>query len=233
MPPRQYTYQPSATKRERARMKGTIMKIAVVAANGREGQLVVKEAVERGHDVTAIVRGDNKTVAKNVVVKDLFDPTAADLAGFDVVVDAFGAWTPETLSQHSSSLKHLCNILSGTDTRLIVVGGAGSLYVNPEHTMQVKNLPTFPDEFKPLAEAQGKALEELRERSDVKWTFISPASDFQADGERVGSYELAGEEFTANAEGQSYISYADYAIAVVDEAEQAAHVGERISVFAK
>lgn len=78
----------------RTQTKGTIMKIAVVAANGREGQLVVKEAVERGHDVTAVVRGDNKTVAKNVVVKDLFNLTAADLAGFDVVVDAFGAWTP-------------------------------------------------------------------------------------------------------------------------------------------
>ena len=67
----------------------------------------------------------------------------------------------------------------------------------------------------------------------MKWTYISPAADFQADGERGGSYGLAGEEFTANAAGQSYISYADYAIAVVDEAEQAAHVGERISVFAK
>lgn len=217
----------------RTQTKGTIMKIAVVAANGREGQLVVKEAVERGHDVTAVVRGDNKTVAKNVVVKDLFNLTAADLAGFDVVVDAFGAWTPETLPQHSSSLKHLCDILSGVNTRLIVVGGAGSLYVNPEHTTQLKDLPTFPAEFKPLAEAQGKALEELRERSDVKWTFISPAADFQADGERVGSYETAGEELTVNAAGESYISYADYAIAVVNEAEQAAHVGERFSVYAK
>ena len=123
----------------RTQTKGTIMKIAVVAANGREGQLVVKEAVERGHDVTAVVRGDNKTVAKNVVVKDLFNLTAADLAGFDVVVDAFGAWTPEMLPQHSSSLKHLCDILSGVNTRLIVVGGAGSLYVNPEHTTQLKD----------------------------------------------------------------------------------------------
>ena len=117
------------------------------------------------------------------------------------------------LPQHSSSLKHLCDILSGVNTRLIVVGGAGSLYVNPEHTTQLKDLPTFPAEFKPLAEAQGKALEELRERSDVKWTFISPAADFQADGERVGSYETAGEELTVNAAGESYISYADYAIA--------------------
>ena len=99
-------------------------------------------------DVTAVVRGDNKTVAKNVVVKDLFNLTAADLAGFDVVVDAFGAWTPRRFPQHSSSLKHLCDILSGVNTRLIVVGGAGSLYVNPEHTTQLKDLPTFPAEFR-------------------------------------------------------------------------------------
>ena len=68
------------------------MKVAVVCANGRVGTLVVKEAVERGLDVTAVVREENKTAAKNVIRKDLFDLTASDLEGFDVVVDAFGAW---------------------------------------------------------------------------------------------------------------------------------------------
>ena len=113
------------------------MKLAVIGANGKAGKLIVKEAVNRGLDVTAVVRGDNTTVAQEVLKKDLFDLTAADLKGFDVVIDAFGAWTEETLPQHSTSLKHLCDILSGTDTRLIVVGGAGSLYVNPEHTVCV------------------------------------------------------------------------------------------------
>lgn len=103
------------------------MKLAVIGANGKAGKLIVKEAVNRGLDVTAVVRGDNTTVAQEVLKKDLFDLTAADLKGFDVVIDAFGAWTEETLPQHSTSLKHLCDILSGTDTRLIVVGGAGSL----------------------------------------------------------------------------------------------------------
>ncbi len=103
------------------------MKLAVIGANGKAGKLIVKEAVNRGLDVTAVVRGDNTTVAQEVLEKDLFDLTAADLKGFDVVIDAFGAWTEETLPQHSTSLKHLCDILSGTDTRLIVVGGAGSL----------------------------------------------------------------------------------------------------------
>lgn len=208
------------------------MKIAVVCANGKAGKLIVKEAVSRGHKVTAIVRGDNQTDAQNVLIKDLFDLTAEDLQGFDVVIDAFGAWTPESLPQHSTSLKHLCDALSGSSARLIVVGGAGSLYVNPEHTLRVMDGDDFPAEFKPLAAAQGKALEELRERPDVRWTFISPAGDFQAEGERTGAYILAGEELRLNDAGESVISYADYAIAMVDEAERTddAHIQQRISV---
>lgn len=206
------------------------MKIAVVCANGKAGQLIVKEALGRGLDVTAFVKGDNRSAAEKAVIKDLFDLTSEDLSGYDVVIDAFGAWAPEVLPQHSTSLKHLCDILSGTDTRLLVVGGAGSLYVNPEHTLQVMDGPDFPDIFKPLAAAQGNALAELRERNDVKWTFLSPAGDFQAEGERTGRYILAGEELTLNSKGESIISYADYAIAMVDEATKGDHIQQRISV---
>lgn len=208
-------------------------KIAVVAANGKAGQLIVREAVERGNDVTAFVRSENRTVAENVVVKDIMDLTPKDLVGFDAVVDAFGAWTPETLPQHSTTLAHLCDILSGTDTRLLVVGGAGSLYVNPEHTMTVSETPDFPEMFKPLASAMAKALSDLRERDDVRWTYISPAGDFQAEGERTGEYILAGEELTLNDRGESIISYADYAIAMVDEIESGDHIQQRISVVCK
>lgn len=206
------------------------MKIAVVCANGKEGKLIVKEAVERGLDVTAVVRGENKSVAKKVIQKDLFDLTVSDLEGFDVVIDAFGTWTPETLPQHSSSLKYLCDLVSGKEIRLLVVGGAGNLYVNPEHTIQVMDSADFPDIFKPLAENMGKALNELRARNDVKWTYISPAGDFQPEGERTGKYILAGEELTLNSKGESIISYADYAIAMVDEAINANHIQQRISV---
>lgn len=209
------------------------MKLAVVCANGKAGTLITKEAINRGIDVTAIVRGENKTVAQKAINKNLFDLTKEDLEDFDVVIDAFGAWTEDVLEQHSTSLKHLCDILSGTDIRLLVVGGAGSLYVNPEHTVQVMDGPDFPDIFKPLAAAQGKALEELRTRSDVKWTFLSPAGDFQADGERTGKYILAGEELTLNSKGESVISYADYAIAMVDEAQAGNHIQERISVVSE
>lgn len=206
------------------------MKIAVVCANGKAGKLIVKEAVSRGADVTAVVRESNQTEAKNVLKKDLFDLTAEDLKGFDVVIDAFGAWTEETLSQHSTSLKHLCDVLSGTKTRLLVVGGAGSLYVNPEHTACVADGADFPDAFKPLAAAMAKALGELRQRKDVQWTYISPAGDFQAEGERTGKYILGGEELTLNSKGESVISYADYAIAMVDEALNGNHIQQRISV---
>ena len=209
------------------------MKLAVIGANGKAGKLIVKEAVNRGLDVTAVVRGDNTTVAQEVLKKDLFDLTAADLKGFDVVIDAFGAWTEETLPQHSTSLKHLCDILSGTDTRLIVVGGAGSLYVNPEHTVCVADGPDFPDVFKPLAAAMAKALGELRARKDVKWTYISPAGDFRADGARTGKYILGGEELTLNFKGESMISYADYAIAMVDEAVNGGNIQKRISVVSE
>ena len=209
--------------------EGTKMKMAVVCANGKAGKLIVKEAVERGLDVTAIVRGENRSAAKKALVKDLFDLKSADLKGFDVVVDAFGAWTPETLPLHSASLKHLCDILSGTDTRLLVLGGAGSLYVDPEHTAQVMDGPDFPEVFKPLATNMGKALDELRGRNDVQWTYISPAGDFQAEGERTGKYIQAGEELTLNGRGESIISYADYAIAMVDEAVSGNHIRQRIS----
>ncbi|MCD7800992.1 MAG: NAD(P)H-binding protein [Ruminococcus sp.] len=209
------------------------MKIAVVAGNGKAGTLIIKEAVARGLDVTAVVRGENKTVAQNVIIKDIFDITKTDLEGFDAVVDAFGAWTEDKLPQHSTTLAHLCDAVSGTNTRLIVVGGAGSLYVNPEHTVCVSDGSDFPDIFKPLATAMAKALGELRERNDVKWTYISPAGDFQADGERTGEYILAGEELTLNEKGESIISYADYAIAMVDEIVNGNHVQQRISVVRK
>lgn len=209
------------------------MKIAVVCANGRVGTLVVKEAIERGLDVTAVVREDNKTIANKVILKDLFDLTAADLDGFDVVVDAFGAWKEEELPNHSKSLMHLCDLVSGKRTRLLVVGGAGSLFVNPEHTSVVSDGADFPAMFLPLAKAQGKALEKLRERDDVQWTFISPACDFQAEGERTGEYILAGEELTLNSRGESIISYADYAIAMVDEIVKGNHIKQRISVVRK
>lgn len=209
------------------------MKIAVISANGRAGKHIVQEAVNRNLDVTAIARGQNTTPAKNFIQKDLFALTYEDLKPFDVIIDAFGTFTPDTLNQHITSLKHLSDLLSSKPNRLLVVGGAGSLYVNPQHTMRLMDTPDFSDAFKPLATAMGEALEQLRRRSDVNWTYISPAADFRADAPRTGVYVLSGEELTLNTQGESVISYADYAIAMIDEALQGDHVHQRISVVGK
>ncbi len=206
------------------------MKIAVIAANGKAGRLIVEEAVNRGLDVTAITRGENKSVAQKSISKDILALTKDDLKDFDVIIDAFGAWKPEELSNHTKTSQHLCDLISGTEKRLLIVGGAGSLFTNKEHTAQVMGAPDFPDTFKPLAQAQANELFALRKRKDVKWTFISPACDFQAKGERTGKYILGGEELTLNDKGESIISYADYAIAMVDEATKGNNIQKRISV---
>ena len=209
------------------------MKIAVLAANGKLGSLIVKEAVERGNDVTAITRDVNKTVAKNFIKRDILDLTENDLKDFDVVITAFGAWTENTLPLHKTTVEHLANILANKNTRFLVVGGAGSLYTDESLTTQLFTTPDFPADYYPIASNQAKGLDVLRKRNDVKWTYISPATEFVYDAERKGEYQLAGEVFTVNAEGKSEISYADYAIAMVDEAEKGNHINQRISVLWK
>lgn len=208
-------------------------RIAVVAANGKAGSLIVEEAVKRGFDVTAIVRSENRTSAQSAIVKDALDLTREDLEGFDAVVDAVGGWTPKTIPAITDAGIHLADVLAGTGARLLVVGGAGSLFVNPEHTATVDMGPDFPDDWKPLSNAHGKVLAHLRASEGLKWTYVSPAADFQAEGERSGEYVVAGEELTLNSRGESTLSYADYAIALVDEIESGDHIGQRISVVSK
>lgn len=212
--------------------KGMIMKIAVIGASGKEGRLLVQEAVARGHEVTAIVRDKSKIAESKATVleRDLFALTYDDIRNNDVIIDAFGAWTPEELDKHYTSLIYLTGLLSGKPNRLLVVGGAGSLYVNPEHTMRVMDTPDFPEVFKPLANAMGKAFDALRAKTDVKWTYLSPSAMFDAEGERTGKYTAGGEELLVNSKGESRISYADYAIAMIDEAENAKYVNVRFTV---
>lgn len=210
--------------------EGVFMKIAVLCSNGKVGKLVVAESLAAGFDVTGFARGENKSSSKSFVQKDIFALTKHDLMNFDVVVDAFGVWTEADLPNHGKSLAHICDILSGTKTRLIIVGGAGSLYVNKEHTAQVMDGAEFPDIFKPLANAMGSALNELRKRNDVQWTYISPACDFQADAPKTGKWLWGGEELTLNSKRESIISYADYAAALVEEIAKGKNVHKRISV---
>ena len=172
------------------------MKIAVIAANGQAGSLIVNEAIERGHDVTAVVRSENKSKAEQVLKKDLFSLTKEDLEKFDVVINAFGAWDEEGLKQHKTGAEHLVNILAGSNTRLLVVGGAGSLYVDEDQTTTLSQTPDFPADYLPVANAMAAGLEVYKNANNVKWTYISPAADFDVQAPKTNNYAFAGEVFT-------------------------------------
>ncbi|MCY8542609.1 NAD(P)-dependent oxidoreductase [Bacillus haynesii] len=208
------------------------MKIGIIGASGKAGSMILKEASERGHEVTSIVRSASKVADSGtaVVEKDIFNLTAADIKGLDVVVNAFGA-APGQEHLHVEAGRKLIELFKQVpETRLIVVGGAGSLYVDKEKTTQLYDTPEFPKEYLPTAKNQGQNLQDLKEAGGLKWTFISPAAFFNPEGKRTGSYQKGQENFIVNTAGESYISYADYAIAVVDEAEKGEHINERFTV---
>lgn len=206
------------------------MKIAVLAANGQAGQEIVKEAVKRGHEVTAIVRSANKSQAQAVIEKDILDVTRADLQDFDAVVTAFGVFAEELLPLHTKTLEHLVSVLENTDIPFYVVGGAGSLYLTEVGGLTLAESADFPEAFKPLALAMKDGLDFLRSSQNVNWIYLSPAADFEVEVPAKGTYVLEGEVFTTDAEGQSQISYADYAKAMVDLVEDGSYAQTRLSV---
>ncbi|WP_339229258.1 NAD(P)-dependent oxidoreductase [Oceanobacillus sp. FSL K6-2867] len=210
------------------------MNIAVIGASGKAGNLILNEAMIRGHQVTAIVREASKLADKNVTIieKNIFDLNTEDVNKFDVIVNAFGAPLGEEQA-HVDAGHQLIKLLKGTNTRLIVVGGAGSLYTDESKTVRIIDTPDFPDVFKPTANGQGRNLQELQETDQLAWTFVSPSAIFDAEGERTGSYKTGKDVLLVNAAGQSYISYADFAIAIVDEMEDAKHINERFTVVSE
>ncbi|MFP3723532.1 NAD(P)-dependent oxidoreductase [Niallia circulans] len=208
------------------------MKIAIIGASGKAGSLILKEAVERGHEVTAIVRDVSKVENNQVAVveKNIFDLTSQDIEKFDVVVNAFNA-APGQEHQHVEAGKVLIEALKDAqNTKLVVVGGAGSLFVDNAKTVRVMETPDFPEAYLPTATNMGENLEELQSTNGIQWTYISPAGFFDAEGKRTGTYQKGGDQLMFNSKGQSYISYADYAIAVVDEIENPQHINERFTV---
>ena len=115
----------------------------------------------------------------------------------------------------------------------MIVGGAGSLYVNKEHNLCVDEDPNFPEEFKPVSNAHKEALKYLKTRNDVNWTYLSPAADFVAEGEKTGEYIIGNDELILNSKGKSKISYKDYAIAMIDEIENENFIQKRFTVVEK
>ena len=211
------------------------MKVAIIGASGKAGSLILKEAVERGHEATAIVRNAAKLQNQQVSVleKDVFDLKAEDVKEFDVVVNAFGA-APGQEHLHVDAGRVLIEAMKGApQTRLIVVGGAGSLFADEAKTIRVMDTPDFPKEYYPTALNQGKNLADLQKATDIQWTFISPAAFFNPEGKRTGAYQKGKDHIMVNAQGQSYVSYADFAIALLDEIENPQHINERFTLVSE
>ncbi|WP_144552376.1 NAD(P)-dependent oxidoreductase [Peribacillus simplex] len=211
------------------------MKIGIIGASGKAGSLILKEALTRGHDVTAIVRDEAKVQIQgaSVLEKDVFDLKSEDIKGFDVIVNAFGA-APGREHLHVEAGKILIEAMKGApQTKLIVVGGAGSLFVDEAKTIRVLDTPEFPKEYFATAYNQSKNLGDLQNATGIQWTFISPSAFFDPQGNRTGRYTLGKDNLLVNSKGESYVSYADFALAVLDEIENPQHINQRFTVVAE
>jgi putative NADH-flavin reductase len=205
------------------------MKIVLIGASGNAGSHILEELTNRNYCVTSIVRDSSKIPeGYTVIERDLFDLTKYDLEEFDVVIDAFNAPAGKE-SLHGDSIAHLIELLNETEKRLLVVGGASSLFLDDTKTKRyIDNVPTDAP-FYPTAHEMFLSLQELI-ASNIKWTYISPAAFFDPNGVRTGHYELFDDVMHLNKEGKSYISMADYAIALVDDLDNVDHIRNHISV---
>ena len=200
-------------------------KIAIIGATGRAGSQLLEEALRRGHSVVAIARDPSRLQGRDgVTVKalDVKDSAAlqAAVAGVDAVLSAAHF---ATIDAHAI----IEPVKRAGVRRLLVVGGAGSLLLPSGH--RVIDSPDFPEAYKAEASAGVRILEVQRQEQNLDWTFLSPSAEF-VEGERSGHYTLGKDHLLIGAAGKSWITFADYAIAMLDELEKPAHSRARFTV---
>ncbi|QDP20953.1 NAD(P)-dependent oxidoreductase [Bradyrhizobium cosmicum] len=201
------------------------MKIAVAGASGRAGSEITKELARRGHTVTAIARNP-----ENIAALPNVTPTKGDVLDQAGLAKLWAGHDAAVSSVHflaSDPLRLIGAAKESKVGRYLVVGGAGSLEVAPG--VKLVTTPGFPAEYKAEAEKGGAFLDLLRQEKDLNWTFISPSALF-IEGERTGKFRLGTDQLLADASGKSWISFADYAIALADEIERPAHARQRFTV---
>lgn len=206
------------------------MKIAVIGAYGKSGRAIIAAAERHGHTTLAIGRTKHDANFKNFLIKDLMALTKVDLAGYDAIIDATSAWSPETFFLHTDGISHIANLLRGTKTRLLKVGGAGTLYLDETHTRMLKDRSDYPADLLLLANVLVASLARMRSYSDLAWTYVTPAHNYDVDGLETDEFHIDGEEYLAEKDEDSYISYADFAEGVVSILEQNAYVRQRITI---
>lgn len=214
------------------------MKIVLIGATGYVGSAILEEALNRGHEVTAIVRHPEKiTPCKNLIAKkgDVFnDKELAQLIeGHEAVISAFNPFSSkETISdsyqKQITGTQLLINAVKKAGVkRVLMVGGAGSLEVAPG--IQLVNTPEFPKEWKDMALAMSEVLTILKKEHQLPWTLLSPSALLKP-GERSGKFRLGGDQLITDINGESKISTQDYAVAMIDELEIPKHTYKRFTV---
>lgn len=215
------------------------MKVTLIGATGMAGSGILEELLQRGHTVRALVRDAAKLAPRvnlEIFVGDAYDPASVAEAaqGSDIVVSAFGpGWmSPDLYDQFirgSSAIER--GVEASGVKRLLIIGGAGSLYVAPG--VQYVDTPEFPQRVPPFVIPGVKgcrdAFAALRKNTVLDWTYISPPPKFEA-GERTGRYRIGADELLMEGEDPGYISVPDMAIAVADEVERPKHSRKRFTV---
>ena len=214
------------------------MNIAVICAAGRSGRTIVFKAVSCGHNVTAFIKPDDrdpKLPSKvRIEIRDLFDLDRETLSRFDAAIDCFGVWDNALADLHMKSVQHLCDCLSGEKTRLMIVGGAGSLYTDAEHNKRFHEDPSFPSDMRVMSAAQSRSFDELAKHKDVRWTYVCPNGIYDFDRPATRRYVIAGEEIVKNDTGAMPIhsvSYGNLAAAMIFLLETGDAVNKRVSVY--
>lgn len=208
------------------------MNIGVIGATGKAGQLIVREAIDQGLTVTALVRSPEKMkVNVPVVNKDALELTTNDLNSYDLVVNAVGL-PPEKANKISKIGEHLIRQILPlkNQTRFITMGHAGTLYQSEERKDRVYESDTFPDEFKATVINHLKNLKALKATEGLNWTFVCPAAYFDPNGQESGDFTIGKEVRIKNKQGKSYVSYPDYAQALVREILQEKYMNQQINV---
>jgi putative NADH-flavin reductase len=210
------------------------MNIALIGASGFIGSALLDEALARNHAVTALVSHPEKLAARanlTAVATDVLDAArlAAQLRGHDAVISAFSGHAQDDILGYY--MKGIRSIIAATKAaavpRLLVVGGAGSLQVAPG--MDLLDTPEFPAQWKPTAEGAREALQLLRQEPALAWTMLSPAAVI-APGTRTETFRTGSDQLLVDANGDSRISLADYAVAMIDELEKPTHSRQRFTV---
>jgi putative NADH-flavin reductase len=214
------------------------MKIVLFGATGNVGRRIAAEALRRGHQVVGVVRDPSAVQPPDPRVSlvrgdaTMAESIVAVTKGADAVVSAIsprpnarGLAAP-SLTANARAL--IAGLRRAGVKRVLFVGGAGSLEVAPGK--QLMDQPGFPEAYRAEAREGRDALNVWRaEGKELEWTYLSPAAEI-GPGERTGKYRTTGDAFLTDAGGKSFISYDDYAVAVLDELEKPAHVGRRFGV---